>query len=549
MKDNFQEGSGREHSRAFNWIWICLFIGLSVAAIEFRWSAVRGINWRTPDEQTYGAYADEVVKAGPTAISKLVKDYIRTRDRWVYPPPTRVGYVYLVAGIATLTGGGTERCAIFLSFVCSILTYLIGAVLGWRFFNRWMVLPGLAFLAVSPVELALAGRAWQDAVVGAFGTLLLWLVLERSTRAERRWWDLSFWFVGFLFLLIKESAPVIFGICVFLLLLGQWQQGRLSWKSFCKIAAASVITVLLGYSLVFLCAGGPQNVVEVYRCMAVALQTNSYVYLYQVGPWYAIPLGFWVLSPVSVFLFLIGAGLIFLRRERFAQWLDLDARQIFAAFAMGFFAIAIVVAVTIPEGFKCLRYVSVADVPLCLISGLVFAGAVQKGARQFQPPQWQAATAIGGVALLIVSFMDLSRFRQVFIKDGLGDLAVVRLVNFVVTNRDMAFAFSRPFWEFEEAPITDTHLSKAQRYLNQSYKFFKERSYDRSIDEARNALREKPDYPDAWNNIGAAYNEMGRYSDAAEAFRQALRLRPDFSLAQRNLEFSERLIKKASPHP
>jgi 4-amino-4-deoxy-L-arabinose transferase-like glycosyltransferase len=551
VKNIFQDGSDRGllDSRAGKWIWICLCLGLAIAAIEFRWSAVQEINWRTPDEQTYATYANEVVKAGPAAIPKLVKSFIGTKDLWVYPPPTRVGYIYLVAGIAKLTDAGVERSAIFLSFVCSALTFLFAVALGWRFFNRWMVLPGLAFLAVSPVELALAGRGWQDAVVGAWGTLLLWLTLERSTRADGRWWDLSFWLVGFLFLLIKESALAIFGICVLLLLLGQWQQRRLSWKNFFKIAVASSLTVLLSYSFVFLSAGGPQNVFQLYRCMAGALRTNVYVYLYQAGPWYAIPLGFWVLSPVSVFLFLTGAGLIFLRPKRFAQWLRLDARQTSAAFALACFAIAVVAAVTIPEGFKCLRYVSVADVPLCLIGGLVFAGAVQKGATQFQPPRWWAATTLGSVALLIVSFMDLSRFRQVFITDRLGDLAVVRLINFVVTNRDMAFAFSRPFWEFEEAPVTDTHSSKAERYLRLSYKLYKEGSYSKSIDAAKNALREKPDYADAWNNIGAAYNEMGRHSDAAEAFRQALRLRPDFGLAQRNLEFTERLMKKASPPP
>ena len=45
----------------------------------------------------------------------------------------------------------------------------------------------------------------------------------------------------------------------------------------------------------------------------------------------------------------------------------------------------------------------------------------------------------------------------------------------------------------------------------------------------------KPGDANAPNSIGEAYLELGRLSDALEAFRQAIRLKPDFGRAYYNL--------------
>jgi Flp pilus assembly protein TadD len=49
----------------------------------------------------------------------------------------------------------------------------------------------------------------------------------------------------------------------------------------------------------------------------------------------------------------------------------------------------------------------------------------------------------------------------------------------------------------------------------------------------------RPDYAEAYNNIAAAYRANGNWDAATEAARQALRLRPDFKMAQENLARSQ----------
>lgn len=45
----------------------------------------------------------------------------------------------------------------------------------------------------------------------------------------------------------------------------------------------------------------------------------------------------------------------------------------------------------------------------------------------------------------------------------------------------------------------------------------------------------KPDFLQAWNNLGLALGDLGRFDEAAEAFQAALRINPDYDAALRNL--------------
>jgi tetratricopeptide (TPR) repeat protein len=52
---------------------------------------------------------------------------------------------------------------------------------------------------------------------------------------------------------------------------------------------------------------------------------------------------------------------------------------------------------------------------------------------------------------------------------------------------------------------------------------------------AREALKLKPNYAEAYNNIGSAYNILKNYDKAIEACKKALEIVPDYELAKNNL--------------
>jgi tetratricopeptide (TPR) repeat protein len=59
--------------------------------------------------------------------------------------------------------------------------------------------------------------------------------------------------------------------------------------------------------------------------------------------------------------------------------------------------------------------------------------------------------------------------------------------------------------------------------------------YQEAIEAYKQAIRLKPDYTDAHYNLGVAYGKLGRSQDAVEAYKQAIRLKPDYADAHNNL--------------
>ena len=58
---------------------------------------------------------------------------------------------------------------------------------------------------------------------------------------------------------------------------------------------------------------------------------------------------------------------------------------------------------------------------------------------------------------------------------------------------------------------------------------------DEAGESLRRALKIKPDYADAHNNMGTVYHSMGRLDEAALSYRRALEIKPDFALAHNNI--------------
>jgi Flp pilus assembly protein TadD len=91
--------------------------------------------------------------------------------------------------------------------------------------------------------------------------------------------------------------------------------------------------------------------------------------------------------------------------------------------------------------------------------------------------------------------------------------------------------------------INQPATQNPEYYLSLSLQLYGEERYVESIAASRRALDLRPGYAEAWNNIGAAYNKLGRYEEAATACQQALLSKPDFELARNNLQYARAKLK------
>jgi cytochrome c-type biogenesis protein CcmH/NrfG len=54
------------------------------------------------------------------------------------------------------------------------------------------------------------------------------------------------------------------------------------------------------------------------------------------------------------------------------------------------------------------------------------------------------------------------------------------------------------------------------------------RDWPAAIEAFRQALAQRPGFADAWNELGYAFRNQGRFPESLDAYHEALRLRPDF---------------------
>ena len=64
--------------------------------------------------------------------------------------------------------------------------------------------------------------------------------------------------------------------------------------------------------------------------------------------------------------------------------------------------------------------------------------------------------------------------------------------------------------------------------------FKKQGMLDEAIQAYNKALSIKPDYAEAFNNIGVALKNQGELADAMKAYRKALAIKPDYAQAWSN---------------
>ena len=85
-----------------------------------------------------------------------------------------------------------------------------------------------------------------------------------------------------------------------------------------------------------------------------------------------------------------------------------------------------------------------------------------------------------------------------------------------------------------------------ENLLNLSRAYYQNGQNEDSLQAAQEALRLRPGYAEAYNNVAAACISLGRWDEASAAARESLRLNPDAPLARNNLRSAETQEQRAA---
>lgn len=383
------------------------------------------VSVRTKDEAVYTYYGKTVANEGIKGIERLIKEYNRNEKMWVYPTPVKIGYICLSAAVIKIAGSADTQVLSYLSCAASVVSLLILALMGLRFFNWESAVCAVLLSSVSPLDLAMARRAWQDGIFGLFGLLLVYSVCEIARDSKRKLWFVLFMILGVVCILIKETGIIVYGLCVVWLLGVILIRERAVKKSLC-LAGFSLVSIMLGVFILAVFSGGVRSIFAAVNHNLASLSVNSYALQYHSGPWYQFLQGFFIVSPLSVFLWIIGVLVVFTRQN--------NCRGI--GLGIIFFMAAFTGILMLSYYSKNLRYLSVIFVLFYLISGAgggyIFLFLKTKLSRRV----FRVAAAVFILILSISALLDYFNFRYVFIEKEIPDLGVKCLVDYSIYRFD-----------------------------------------------------------------------------------------------------------------
>ena len=373
---------------------------------------------RSPDEVLWTKFGAGIAREGPAWVTRLTHDFNRDADV-EFPWQQRVGYSCLVGLAMRVSRDSTVRTTEAVSTLSSVALVALTGVVAFEFLGPWVAAMAMLFLAVSPLDLALARRAWQDDVMALLTLLAVWAFLRHAARGGRGS-AVAFFAISAYTLLVKESAVIAFGLGTLGLALVAWRRSR-GWKQPLFVLAVGAAAGLLALGVVVAVSGGWAELRRTLELSREALAPDDYLRKYQMGGVGYYVTGLRILQPVPFLLGALGAVLAVLRVPFLVSGLSAP-RARGALVALGWLVLGFG-AVAFSYYSKNLRFLSPIYAPVCLLAAaLVGSGLAALRARVPRRVAWVAvvvvALAFAGSALL-----DARRFDHYFNELQMQDLA------------------------------------------------------------------------------------------------------------------------------
>ena len=95
-----------------------------------------------------------------------------------------------------------------------------------------------------------------------------------------------------------------------------------------------------------------------------------------------------------------------------------------------------------------------------------------------------------------------------------------------------AFAFA------DEDKTSEKYVKDADYYYNLGIVFGNLGKYQEALDAYKRAIKIKPDYAKAHYNLGTVYGKLGKHQEAIYPYKRAIRIKPDYADAHYDLGYS-----------
>ena len=385
---------------------------------------------RSPDEELWTKFGVHIAREGPGWITRTAHDFNRDGDV-EFPWPQRVGYTCLVALAVRASGDTTVHAAEGLSTVASVAATALTGVVAWEFIAPWVAPAAMLFMAVSPLDLALARRAWQDDVMALLTLLMAWAFLRHLARGGRGS-ALAFFALSAYALTVKESAVIPFGLGVAGLVLAAWHRARRApteggpptegrWRAPALMLLAGVAAALVAGGAIVGVAGGPAEFRHLMELAREALAPDKYLLEYQTGGVGYYVTGLTLLQPVP-FMFGFAGALLAVVRAPFLSPAGTRPGARGALAALGWLTL-VFGAVSFSYYSKNMRFLSPIYAPVFLLAAALLWGALAR-VRERASRRWAlAATVALALALTGSAVRDALRFDHYFNEMQVQDLA------------------------------------------------------------------------------------------------------------------------------
>jgi tetratricopeptide (TPR) repeat protein len=490
---------------------------------------------RSPDERLYTSFALQVARDGLGAYQGIFANYVTNPSQWIYPSPTRVSHVLLFAGVMKVTGATGEQAGAAVSWFLGICSVLVLARLGRRFINGIVGVLAAVLLATYVVDLEFSRRAWGESTASFVALLLVYatLALDRDPRSTR--WRLAFFAAGTLCIFSKETNIFAYALC------GVWLVARQLFivhdrRSAALLTFGGVATLCVAFGMLALLAGNASYALEGWRlAFGAGLGSNEWGSLHAAGAWYQFFQLLWVLSPLTLSMAALGAVGVLTPSiaSRLFERTEPGARAC-ASLAV-LLTLGLVAACAFGPNLQYVRIMAPANGTYCLLAALGVRTLLVYDEGWLLGKVHVLALGALPVVLALAAVRDYSTYRDVVVRSGMQDLAMRWILDGAERRNQPNVDSTRQALE-ASAPLVPAVTP--DDHLGRSVQLCKRGAYAECVAAARAAVQQNPGSAEAWNNAAAGYAGLQLWDEAIRSAHQALKLRPNFPLAQNNLNWS-----------